>query len=98
MLTILIARVINLFSDILVALICVGAAMSWFTSAFGPGLWKVYGIVQSITEPVISPFRKLLWRFSSQIGIDFSPILAILAIQFVARLLIRILVGAAYIV
>ncbi len=94
---ILIARVINLFSDIIVMLICAGAVMSWFTQSFGPGLWKVYSLIRNVTEPVINPFRKLLWRFSSQMGIDFSPILAILAIQFVTRVLTRILVGIAYI-
>ena len=97
MMMILIARVINLFSDIIVILICIGAVMSWFTSSFGPGLWKVYGLIRSVTEPVISPFRKLLWRFSSQTGIDFSPVIAILAIQLIVRILTRILVSIAYI-
>ena len=93
---ILIARVVNLFSDIVVMLICAGAVMSWFTSSFGPALWKVYGLIQSLTEPVISPFRKLLWRFSSQMGIDFSPVIAILAVQLATRILTRILVNIAY--
>ena len=97
MLMILIARVINLFSDIVVTLICVAAVMSWFTPSFGPRLWKVYHVVQNVTEPVVRPFRNLLWRFSSQMGIDFSPVLAILAIQFAARLLTRILINIAYI-
>ena len=96
MIMIMAARVINLFCDILVTLICAGAIMSWFTPSFGPGLWKIYGIIQSVTEPVISPFRGLLRRFSSQMGIDFSPFIAILAIQFVARVLTRVLVNFAY--
>ena len=48
--------------------------------------------IQSVTEPLVRPFRNLLWKFSSQMGIDFSPILAILAVQFVARLLTRVLI------
>jgi YggT family protein len=94
---IMIVRVINLFSDVIVALICAGAVMSWFTSSFGRGLWKIYNLIQSVTEPLIRPFRNLLWRFSSQMGIDFSPVLAILAIQFAARVLTRILINIAYI-
>lgn len=97
MIMILIARVINLFSDIIVMLICAGAVMSWFTPSFGPGLWKAYNLIRSVTEPVISPFRKMLWKFSSQMGIDFSPVIAILAIQLVTRILTRILVGITYI-
>ena len=91
----LIAYVINRFSDVVVMLICVGAVMSWFTPSFGPRLWKVYHMVRSLTEPLIQPFRRLLWRFSSQMGIDFSPLLAILAIQLITRILTRILVGIA---
>lgn len=92
---ILIAKAINTFVNLVVTLICVGAVMSWFTPSFGPQLWKIYSLIQSLTEPIIYPFRKLLWRFSSQMGIDFSPVIAILALQFIARVLIRILVGIA---
>jgi len=92
MILMLLVRAINLFSDIIVMLICASAVMSWFTRSFGPGLWKIYHFIQSVTEPLIRPFRNLLWKFSSQMGIDFSPILAILAVQFVARLLTRVLI------
>ena len=91
----LIAEVLSLFSRVIVALICASAVMSWFTPSFGPQLWKIYGLIQNLTEPFILPFRKLLWRFSSQMGIDFSPVIAILAVQFITRLLIRILVSVA---
>ncbi len=89
---ILIARIINLFGDVIVGLICIEAIMSWFTPAFGSGLWKAYHTIHSITDPFVQPFRRLLWRFSSSMGIDFSPILAILAIQFIVRIITRILV------
>lgn len=97
MVMVLLARAVNLFSEVIVTLIIVSALMSWFTSSFGPGLWRVYRVIQSLTEPFLSPFRKLLWRFTSQMGIDFSPIVAILAVQFIARILIRVLVGLAQI-
>ncbi|MGI6206179.1 MAG: YggT family protein [Anaerovoracaceae bacterium] len=88
----LLARVINLFCDAIVTLICVEAIMSWFTGSFGPGLWKAFRIISSITEPFVRPFRKLLSGFSMRYGIDFSPVLAILVIELVARVLTRILV------
>ncbi|MDD7408750.1 MAG: YggT family protein [Anaerovoracaceae bacterium] len=86
-------RVINLFVNIIVTLICVEAIMSWFTGAFGPGLWKAYGIIHQVTDPFIRPFRALLMRFSMRSGIDFSPILAILALEFIARILTRVLLA-----
>ncbi len=44
--------------------------------------------VYDITEPIMSPFRRLL---PSAGGIDFSPILAILALSLVQNLVIRLL-------
>ncbi len=45
-----------------------------------------------ITEPVLRPIRRRL----PMTGIDFSPVIVILAIMFLQRLLVRILVDAAY--
>lgn len=88
-----VARVINLFADIIVTLICIEAVMSWFTPSFGQQLWKIYGTIHRVTNPFVEPFRRLMWRFTSQFGIDFSPIVAILAIQFVARIITRLLIA-----
>lgn len=44
--------------------------------------------IYDITEPIMSPFRRLL---PSTGAIDFSPIIAILAVTLVQHLVIRIL-------
>lgn len=44
-----------------------------------------------ITEPVLRPIRQRL----PMTGIDFSPIIVILAIMFLQRFLVRVLVDAA---
>ncbi len=82
---------VYLFARILIILICISAVMSWFQSAFTPGIWKIYNSLQSVTEPFIAPFRNLIWRFSSGSGIDFSPLVAVLVIELVARILVNIL-------
>lgn len=92
----IIAYAIYSFARLFVMLICLEAVMSWFTGSFGNGsvgncLWKIYNIIRTVTEPVNRPFRKLLWRFSSGIGIDFSPILSILAVELVSRVIVNIL-------
>jgi YggT family protein len=71
-------------------LIIIRALLSWVS----PDPYNV--IVQflyKITEPLLAPFRRLVPAYS--IGIDFSPIFALLAIWFLKLFLIRTLFGIA---
>lgn len=49
------------------------------------------GWVYMATEPILSPFRKLMQRFTGAMPIDFSPILAIFAIQLFQRIIITLI-------
>lgn len=50
--------------------------------------------VRGITEPLLYRIRKAL-PFTYQSGLDFSPIIAILAIEFLRRFLVSTLLQAA---
>lgn len=89
-------RAINIFARLLILIICIEAIMSWFQSFFTPGIWRLYNGLHAFTEPFISPFRKLIWRFPSGSGIDFSPLVAVLAIELVERILVNIIYFLAY--
>jgi YggT family protein len=47
----------------------------------------------SVTEPMLAPFRRILPAYS--IGIDFSPIFALLMVWFIQLFLVRTLFGVA---
>jgi len=51
--------------------------------------------LRQITEPVLAPVRRLLppWKTG---GLDFSPLIVILAIQFVERVILPGLLRAMY--
>ncbi len=71
-------------------LIIIRALISWVN----PDPYNV--IVQflyKVTEPMIAPFRKFLPAHT--IGIDISPIFALLAIWFLKLFLVRTLFGLA---
>jgi YggT family protein len=71
-------------------LIIVRALLSWVN----PDPYNV--IVQflcKVTEPLLAPFRRLVPAYS--IGIDLSPIFALLAIWFLKLFMIRTLFGIA---
>jgi len=82
---------ITLVSDavrLLTLLILVRAVLSWI-----PGV--DYGhpairLVMRITDPVLDPIRRVLPPMG---GLDLSPLVALLLVQFAGRLLVQLLVS-----
>ena len=79
----LIYDIANLLLTILVLSIIVRALLSWFYPV-GRDRWSK--LLVDITEPILSPIRSLLSRILP-IPIDFSPIVAILLINFLQNML-----------
>lgn len=69
-------------------LICVYIIMRWFPLREGGLLYDIAVVLQSICEPFLGIFRRIIPPVG---GIDFSPIVAILALQLVARFVIGII-------
>jgi YggT family protein len=75
---------LNIYSWIIIA----SALISWVSpDPRNP----IVLFLRQVTEPVLSPVRRLLppWKTG---GLDFSPVIVLLAIQFVERVLLPILV------
>lgn len=86
----ILARAVYMFTDILVTALVVRALMSWFVrDAYSP-LGKVYGALIRFTEPILEPFRKFLSRFNTGM-VDFSLLLAMIAIELVSNIIIRLI-------
>jgi YggT family protein len=49
----------------------------------------VVRFIYSTTEPLLAPFRRILP--STKIGIDFSPMLALITIEVIYRILLKVL-------
>ena len=71
-------------------LIIIRALISWVN----PDPYNVIvHFLYKVTEPLLAPFRRFLPAYS--IGIDISPIFALLAIWFLKLFLVRTLYGIA---
>ena len=84
-----IVRVIMLVLDIYTWVIIAAAVISWVTpNPYNP----VVSMLRRLTEPVLAPIRQLLppWK---TFGLDFSPMIVILVIQWVVPALLRALMG-----
>ena len=78
--------VIRTAFEVLNWLIIIRVLLSWIRhDPYHPVIKFIY----EITEPILAPFRRLIPR--SSMPIDWSPFLAILALQFVERILLGLL-------
>ena len=84
-------RAIYWFAQILTMALVLRAILSWFARDPYSTLGKFYMVMIRLTEPVVSPCRKLLERMRLNTGmLDFSVLLAFFLIEIIANVLVRI--------
>jgi len=84
-----VVRVIMVVLDIYTWVIIAAAVISWVApNPYNP----IVQLLRRLTEPVLAPIRRLLppWK---TFGLDFSPLIVILVIQWVVPILLRALMG-----
>ncbi|WP_432665188.1 YggT family protein [Wukongibacter baidiensis] len=69
-------------------LIIARALFSWFSRGYSN---PIYNILHQITEPILYPFRQLQEKLGVGGMIDFSPLLAIVALDILQRVILSIL-------
>lgn len=81
------AWLMNELLGALILVIIVRVILSWVNADPYNGLVRA---IYAIAEPLLKPFRRLVppWKLG---GIDISPILAILAVEFIRRFLVTLL-------
>lgn len=84
-----VVRIIMVVLDIYTWVIIAAAVISWVApNPYNP----VVRLLHRLTEPVLAPIRQLLppWK---TFGLDFSPMVVILLIQWVVPILLRALMN-----
>lgn len=84
-------RVLGMALDIYMWVIIIRALLSWVNpDPFNP----IVRLLARLTDPVLRPIRKIIPL--GNIGLDLSPMLAILAIFFIRNFLIASLIEYGY--
>jgi YggT family protein len=82
---------LGIFLDILSALVLVRILMSWFRPRYRTSgnswFYRLEEIVWRATEPMLAPIRNLLPGGGT--GLDFSPMILLLVLQFIGSWLGR---------
>jgi YggT family protein len=80
MIAYVIARIINIVSNILIFIIIVDSILTYFLSPYHP----LRSALDRIVQPMLSPIRKIVPLLGS---LDFSPLVLIIIIEIVTYLL-----------
>lgn len=87
----LLAQTLGTFVQIYLILMFIRILLSWFPNInwYDPP----FSVLSQLTDPYLNIFRSIIPPLG---GIDFSPIIAIFALQFVAQILTGLLTSLAY--
>ena len=92
------ARIISWICNILVLILVVRSVLSWIVysgNQYSKGLHQLYNVLGKITEPIVSPVRRLLSRFVRQGPVDFAPMVTFFIILIVERIVVSFLYAVA---
>ncbi len=84
-----IAQLVYTLVNFYETLIVVYILLSWFPVRPGGLVYDIRSVLASVCEPYLGIFRRFIPPFG---GLDFSPVVAILALNLIIRLVIGILV------
>jgi len=80
-----IVQIVNMAFNVLVWLIIARCILSFVRhNPYQPLIKFVY----DVTEPIMAPFRRLI---SAAGGLDFSPIIAVLAVTLIQKIVVELL-------
>lgn len=86
----LLIRLITTVGKLLTLAIVIDALLSW-VPGYNDTVYKIRTVLQKITSPIMNPVRKLMYPVTRRIMIDFSPVIAIMLIEFVQAFLVTLI-------
>ncbi|MCL4528244.1 MAG: YggT family protein [Chloroflexi bacterium] len=80
------ANAVNLLANFLTILVLISVILSWFMSPYHP----LRAAIDRIVDPMLNPIRRVVPTAGM---FDFSPLILIILIEFLARVLTSILLS-----
>lgn len=84
----MLARFIGELLEIFTILVFANAILSWFVSGTQHSVVRqLYWWTSRVVDPVLGPIRNALGPMTRNLGIDISPFVLIILLQFLRRML-----------
>lgn len=85
-----IARLLIALCDLYTIIICIYVIMTWIPRSPGGILYDVFNVLAKFCDPYLNLFRRLIPPLGGTL--DFTPVIAVLVLQLVVQVIVRILV------
>jgi uncharacterized protein YggT (Ycf19 family) len=85
-----IAALFRVYSLLILAYIILSLVFAFGRVPYSRVLTGLHTFLRDVSEPLLRPFRRILPSFG---GFDFSPILAILALNVVGQIIVSVIDG-----
>jgi YggT family protein len=85
-----VAALFRVYSLLILAYIILSLVFAFGRMPYSRILNGLYAFLRDVSEPLLRPFRRILPSFG---GFDFSPILAILALNLVGQIIVSVIAG-----
>ena len=80
-------RLFSFAIEVYILMIVARAVISWIrVNPYSPIIQTLY----KLTEPVLYPIRKALFKYTGNVGIDFSPFVAIILLSILRSVVARL--------
>lgn len=87
----LLFQVIDIYFYIILATVIISWLAAFNIINFGnPYVRQINGVLRQLTEPVLAPIRRILPNLG---GLDFSPLVLLLGLQFLKRAIVYYVYG-----
>jgi YggT family protein len=83
---IILAQAVGIFSQVLIFIVLAHVILSYFMDPYHP----VRAFIDKLVEPLLGPIRRVVPLIGMM---DFSPVILIILVQFIASILEKILIG-----
>ncbi len=83
-------EILCLLFEVAFVVLVARVVMSWFPVAPGSPFATIYGILYSVTEPVLGPIRRAIPPMGmGGMGLDLSPLIVFMALFFLQQAFCR---------
>lgn len=89
---------VNSLFKIVNLMIIVRVFASWIPGLYNNSFFSgILNVIHTLTDPILEPIRRLLSKSSfGNMPIDFSPVIAILALDVIQRVILTILMAVLF--
>lgn len=88
----MVASLVHWVIQVYSLIVIVDAVLSWvILASYNPTVRGIYSTTNRLVAPLLNPIRRLIYPMTRRLGIDISPLLAIILLRIIDQILMNLL-------